>query len=61
MGRIQSIDLALLNGKQIDGGVTIRGLILGGPQAKHPSRDLPSALNEQLIMALILAWAHRRV
>lgn len=42
------------------GGVTLKGFIPEDPQVKLVRRDLPSALNEQLSMALILAWAHRR-
>lgn len=60
MGHMQNVYLALLNGKEVDGGVTIKGFIPEGPQVKHLSRNLPSALNEQFSMALILAWAHRR-
>lgn len=53
MGHIQSIYLALLNGKQIDGGVTIKEFIPEVPQVKQVSRDLPSALNKQFSMALM--------
>lgn len=60
MGHIPNIYLAILKGKQMGGGVTLKGFIPEDPQVKLVRRDLPSALNEQLSMALILAWAHRR-